>query len=102
MWFGTGWDLELYQQANARLYRQGQKKPVFVYRLIASGTVDERAVATLDEKRTKQQGLMDGLKRLLKKYTNGKEQRVPTLDQLDAVVTAEAPSIDGTPCLPGL
>lgn len=102
VWFGTGWDLELYQQANARLYRQGQKKPVFVYRLIASGTVDERAAATLDEKRTRQQGLMDGLKQLLKKYTNGKEQRVPTLDQLDAVVAAETPSTDGTPCLPGL
>ena len=48
VWFGTGWNLELYQQANARLHRQGQQKPVMVYRLIVPGTVDEIAAAAVD------------------------------------------------------
>ncbi len=68
VWFGTGFNLELYQQANARLHRQGQTMPVVIYRLICSGTVDERAVAALDNKKTVQQGLMDGLDYLMKKY----------------------------------
>lgn len=67
-WFGTGWNLELYQQANARLHRQGQKHPVHVYRLVCRGTVDERAVAALEGKRGVQQGLLDGLNYLIKKY----------------------------------
>ncbi len=58
VWFGTGWNLELYTQANARLYRQGQKKPVFVYNIIAPGTVDERALAALRDKETTQAALM--------------------------------------------
>ena len=70
VWFGTGWDLELYQQANARLYRQGQTHPVTIYRLLCPGTVDMRAAAALDSKRTQQQALMDGLKELLHTYTH--------------------------------
>lgn len=69
-WFGTGYNLELYQQANARLHRQGQRCPVTVYRLIACGTVDERAAAALDSKRTAQQALMDNLKELMNTYIN--------------------------------
>ena len=68
-WFGTGWNLEYYQQANARLHRQGQPYPVQVYRLICSGTVDERACAALENKKGVQQGLLDSLNYLLKKYT---------------------------------
>lgn len=71
VWFGTGWDLELYQQANARLHRQGQKHPVTVYKLIGAHTVDERASASLENKKDKQQSLLDGLKYLIEKYTNG-------------------------------
>lgn len=71
VWFGTGWDLELYQQANARLHRQGQKHPVTVYKLIGAHTVDERASASLENKKDKQQSLLDGLKYLIDKYTNG-------------------------------
>ena len=48
VWFGTGWDLELFQQANARLHRQGQQHPVTVYKLIGAHTVDERASASLE------------------------------------------------------
>ena len=68
VWFGTGWNLEYYQQANARLHRQGQRYPVTVYRLLCSGTVDERAAASLDGKKGVQQGLLDSLNYLLRKY----------------------------------
>jgi len=68
VWFGTGWNLELYQQANARLHRQGQTKPVIVYRLVCADTVDERALRAIDGKKSVQQSLLDGLKELTKKY----------------------------------
>lgn len=69
VWFGTGWNLELYQQANARLHRQGQKYPVQVYRLVCMGTVDERAVAALENKKSVQQNLMDSLNYLIRKHS---------------------------------
>lgn len=68
VWFGTGWDLELYQQANARLHRQGQRHPVTVYKLIGAGTVDERANEALEGKRDRQQSLLDSLKQLIRKH----------------------------------
>lgn len=61
VWYGPTWDLELYEQANARLHRQGQRHPVTIYRLLSRGTVDERTAAALDEKKSRQQGLLDGL-----------------------------------------
>lgn len=67
-WYGTGWNLELFQQANARLHRQGQTKPVMVYKLVCCDTVDERASQALDGKRGVQQSLLDGLNYLLNKY----------------------------------
>lgn len=70
VWYGTGWNLELYQQANARLHRQGQQHPVTVYRLVCEGTVDERALSALESKKGVQQGLLDGLKELIKKYSS--------------------------------
>lgn len=68
VWFGTGWNLEHYQQANARLHRQGQQHPVTVYQLICTGTVDERAAAALEGKKGVQQGLLDSLNYLIRKY----------------------------------
>lgn len=68
-WFGTGWNLELYQQANARLHRQGQRYPVHVYQLVCPGTVDEKAAAALDAKKSVQQALLDSLNTLITKYT---------------------------------
>lgn len=70
VWFGTGWDLELFQQANARLHRQGQTHPVTVYKLIGAHTVDERASASLENKKDKQQSLLDSLNYLLRKHSN--------------------------------
>ena len=68
VWLGTGWNLELYQQANARLHRQGQRHPVTVYRLLCADTVDERAALAIEDKRGVQQGLLDGLNYLLQKH----------------------------------
>lgn len=61
VWFTTGWNLELYQQANARLHRQGQARPVIVHRLVATGTVDERMLAALEGKGTQQRGLLKAM-----------------------------------------
>lgn len=58
IWFSTGWNLELYQQANARLHRQGQRLPVTVYNLVASGTVDERMSAALAGKTESQDSVV--------------------------------------------
>ena len=76
VWFGLGWNLELYQQANARLHRQGQQHPVTVYRLVCAGTVDERAEKALEGKKGVQQALLDSLDYLMRKHGghgNGKE-----------------------------
>jgi SNF2 family DNA or RNA helicase len=54
--------LELYQQANARLHRQGQTKPVIVHHLIASGTADEQVMRSLQKKDLSQAALMEALK----------------------------------------
>lgn len=62
VWYGLTWSLELYQQANARLYRQGQTKPVIIHHLIAEGTVDEQAMAALQRKDTSQAALLAALK----------------------------------------
>jgi SNF2 family DNA or RNA helicase len=62
VWYGLTWSLELYQQANARLYRQGQEKPVVIHHLIAEGTVDEEIMAALQSKDTSQSALMTALK----------------------------------------
>lgn len=62
VWYGLTWALELYQQANDRLYRQGQKNTVSVYHLAAKGTVDEACLAALAAKDAGQNALMDYLK----------------------------------------
>lgn len=68
IWFGTTWSLELYQQFNARLWRQGQKNSVFVHHIITRGTIDERVIGVLTGKADTQNGLMDMVKELIKKY----------------------------------
>lgn len=68
VWFGIGWNLELYQQANARLHRQGQSHPVIAHRLITSGTVDERMAAALQQKKGTQQALLDLLGDMIRDY----------------------------------
>ncbi len=62
VWFGLNWSLELYQQFNARLHRQGQSKPVRVVHLIAEGCIDERVMRVLSDKDAQQRGLLSALK----------------------------------------
>ena len=62
VWFGLTWSLELYQQANARLPRPGQKESVIVMHLICRDTVEEKVLAALQEKDTSQGALLDALK----------------------------------------
>ena len=62
IWYGLPWSLELYQQANARLVRQGQKKPVRVISLIAAGTVDEKVCDALAKKDLSQRALLDAIR----------------------------------------
>lgn len=62
VWFGLNWSLELHQQFNARLYRQGQDKPVRIVHIIARGCIDERVIKVLDGKDHTQRKLLDALK----------------------------------------
>ena len=64
VWFTPTWNLELYQQANARLYRQGQAKPVLLYHIVATGTMDERVMEALSGKGDCQQALLRRIKEL--------------------------------------
>lgn len=58
IWFGLTWSLELYQQANARLHRQGQRSPVIVHHILARDTMDERVLKALQQKRMGQDSLL--------------------------------------------
>lgn len=62
IWFGLNWSLELYQQANKRLHRQGQASKVIVHHLVVTGGVDEDVIAALNDKCTTQDRLMQALK----------------------------------------
>lgn len=62
VWFGLNWSLELYQQFNARLHRQGQQKPVVIHHLVVENTVDETVVAALASKDVTQRALLHALK----------------------------------------
>ena len=63
IWFGITWSLELYQQTNARLWRQGQKsKTVVIYHIIAEKTIDEQIIRALREKDKTQSALIDAVK----------------------------------------
>lgn len=65
VWFGVGYNLELYEQACARLYRQGQKMSVQIYHLICPGTADEKAMAALRSKSSTQEAIMRDLKDII-------------------------------------
>lgn len=63
IWFGLTWSLELYQQTNARLWRQGQKsRTVIVQHIVARDTIDERILKVLEHKDGTQAALIDAVK----------------------------------------
>ncbi len=67
IWFSLTWSLELYQQTNARLWRQGQENPVIIHHLIAKDTIDKRVMQALKNKDTTQTALIDAVKADLNK-----------------------------------
>lgn len=71
IWFGMNWSLELYQQANARLHRQGQKNIVNVFHLIVEDSIDEKVMKAIQNKTVTQDNLMEAVKVRLDKYKRG-------------------------------
>lgn len=62
IWFGLTWSLELYQQTNARLWRQGQKETVVIHHIITKGTIDENVMRALKNKEISQEALLEAVK----------------------------------------
>ncbi|WP_438449353.1 SNF2-related protein [Gorillibacterium sp. sgz5001074] len=67
VWFGLNWSLELYQQANGRLHRQGQAQKVILHHLVVQGGADEDVMAALEDKASTQDRLLDALKARIEK-----------------------------------
>lgn len=66
IWFSLTWSLELYQQTNARLYRQGQKDTVVIHHIVSKGTIDEDVMKALKAKERIQDALINSVKARLK------------------------------------
>ena len=67
VWFGLTWSLEMYQQTNARLWRQGQQSgTVIIHHIVAKDTIDEQIMRALKSKDTAQSALIDAVKATLK------------------------------------
>tara|TARA_R110000782_G_scaffold171288_2_gene263015 strand:+ start:10478 stop:11815 length:1338 start_codon:yes stop_codon:yes gene_type:complete len=62
VWFGLNWSLELYQQFNGRLHRQGQTKPVKIIHLVVEGCIDEKVISAIGDKAETQNDLLEALK----------------------------------------
>ncbi|RAM09514.1 ATP-dependent helicase [Limosilactobacillus fermentum] len=70
IWYGLTWSLELYQQTNARLWRQGQTDPVVIHHIITENTIDEDILAALKRKDKAQTALINAVKANLKGVVN--------------------------------
>ena len=62
VWYGLTWSLEQYQQANARLHRQGQTQPVIIHHLVTKRTMDEQVMKALERKEVGQDALLEAIK----------------------------------------
>lgn len=62
VWFGLNWSLELYQQFNGRLHRQGQTKPVRVVHIVADGCIDDKVMLAIENKAITQDELLNAMK----------------------------------------
>lgn len=74
VWFGLTWSLEQYQQANARLYRQGQEHAVVIHHLVTAGTMDERVMQALSKKEAGQDALLDAVKAEIQDVLKGENK----------------------------
>lgn len=68
VWFGLTWSLELYQQANARLYRQGQDNTTIIHHIMIDNTIDQRVYKALQNKELTQDELMNAVKARIAEY----------------------------------
>ena len=75
IWFGLTWSLELYSQANARLYRQGQKQNVIIHHLVAKDTMDEDVIKALEGKEVGQEALLNAVKARVRKMGGNENER---------------------------
>lgn len=66
IWYGLTWQTELYEQAVARLHRQGQTQPVINYHLVCTGTRDEDVMAAMESDMGTQAALLESLKARIK------------------------------------
>lgn len=71
-WFGHTWSSELKQQTDARIYRQGQKFPSIIHRIVVVGTMDEDVIAAQDRKIEKQNHLLDAVKARVRQFVKQK------------------------------
>ena len=76
IWFGLTWSLELYQQTNARLHRQGQKDSVVIHHIICKDTIDEDVMRALKRKDATQSALIDAVKAAINRQIDTKEEMV--------------------------
>ncbi len=75
VWFSLTWSLELYQQTNARLWRQGQTEgSVFIHHIVVKDTIDERILSVLERKMKVQDALLEAVKAELKEVKNGQNK----------------------------
>ena len=70
VWYSLTWSLELYQQANKRLHRSGQKNTVVIHHLVATGTIDEDVMKALSCKRAGQDAVLEAVKARIAEYEN--------------------------------
>ena len=75
VWFGLTWSLELYQQTNARLWRQGQQNTVVIHHIVTKGTIDEQIMNALQRKDQSQAALIDAVKANLYTGDDGNVKR---------------------------
>ncbi len=68
VWYGLNWSLELYQQANKRLHRQGQTQTVIVHHLVCTDTRDEDILRAIGMKERAQEFVLESLKARIDKY----------------------------------
>lgn len=71
VWFGLTWSLEYYQQANARLDRQGQKESVIIHHIVTRDTLDEKVIKVLEQKEKGQDALLEAVKAKIKEVAHG-------------------------------
>lgn len=62
IWFSMCWSLEMYEQTNCRLYRQGQQNTVVIHHIICKDSIDERVLDALEDKDVTQSALIDAVK----------------------------------------